>query len=42
MDDQFLRDLKKPPSPEFAARLRATLRTLPPSAVARIALAARD
>jgi hypothetical protein len=41
MDDQFLRDLKKPPSSEFAARLRATLRTLPPSAVARIAPQAR-
>ena len=41
MDDQFLRDLKKQPSPELAARLRATLRTAPPSAVARIAPAAR-
>lgn len=41
MDDQFLRDLKKQPTPEFAARLRATLRTLPPSAVARIAPAPR-
>jgi hypothetical protein len=40
MDDQFLRDLKKQPSPEFAARLRATLRSLPPSAVARVAPAA--
>jgi hypothetical protein len=37
MDDQFLRDLKKHPSPEFAARLRATLRALPPNAVARVA-----
>ena len=41
MDDQFLRDLKKQPASEFAARLRATLRALPPSAVARIAPAAR-
>lgn len=40
MDDQFLRDLKKQPSPEFAGRLRATLRALPPSAVARVAPAA--
>ena len=40
MDDQFLRDLKKQPNPEFAARLRATLRTLPPNAVARVAPAA--
>jgi hypothetical protein len=40
MDDQFLRDLKKQPNPEFAARLRATLRALPPNAVARIAPAA--
>jgi hypothetical protein len=40
MDDRFLRDLKKQPSPEFAARLRATLRATPPSAVARIAPAA--
>ena len=40
MDDQFLRDLKRSPPPELAARLRATLRTLPPSAVARIAPAA--
>ena len=40
MDDQFLHDLKKQPTPEFAARLRATLRTLPPNAVARIAPAA--
>jgi hypothetical protein len=40
MDDQFLRDLKKQPTREFAARLRATLRTLPPNAVARIAPAA--
>src|SRR5688572_23746734 len=37
MDDQFLRDLKKQPSTEFAARLRATLRALPPNAVARVA-----
>jgi hypothetical protein len=41
MDDQFLRDLKKQPSPEFAARLRATLRTVPPRAVARVAPAPR-
>ena len=41
MDDQFLRDLKKQPSPEFAGRLRATLHALPPSAVARVAPAAR-
>jgi hypothetical protein len=40
MDDRFLRDLKKRPSPEFAARLRATLRALPPNAVARVAPAA--
>jgi len=40
MDDQFLRDLKKQPNPEFAARLRATLRALPPNAVARVAPAA--
>ena len=40
MDDQFLRHLKKQPSPEFAGRLRATLRALPPSAVARVAPAA--
>jgi hypothetical protein len=40
MDDQFLRDLKKQPSTEFAARLRATLRALPPNAVARVAPAA--
>jgi hypothetical protein len=40
MDDQFLRDLKKQPAPEFAARLRATLRALPPNAVARVAPAA--
>jgi hypothetical protein len=37
MDDQFLRDLKKQPDPLFAARLRATLRALPPNAVARVA-----
>jgi len=37
MDDQFLRDLKKQPDPIFAARLRATLRALPPNAVARVA-----
>jgi hypothetical protein len=41
MDDQFLRDLKSQPNPEFAARLRATLRTVPPHAVARVAPAAR-
>ena len=40
MDDQFLRDLKEQPNPVFAARLRATLRTLPPNAVARVAPAA--
>lgn len=40
MDDQFLRDLKVQPSPEFAARLRATLRTPQPNAVASIAPAA--
>jgi hypothetical protein len=40
MDDQFLRDLKAQPNPEFAARLRATLRTAPPHAVARVAPAA--
>jgi hypothetical protein len=40
MDDQFLRDLKKQPDPLFAARLRATLRALPPNAVARVAPAA--
>ena len=41
MDDQFLRDLKAQPNPEFAARLRATLRAVPPNAVARVAPAAR-
>ena len=40
MEDQFLRDLRKQPSTEFAARLRATLRALPPNAVARVAPAA--
>jgi hypothetical protein len=40
MDDQFLRDLKRQPSPEFAARLRAALRTAPPHAAARVAPAA--
>lgn len=40
MDDQFLRDLKQAPPTEFAARLRATLRALPPNAVARVAPAA--
>ena len=40
MDDQFLRDLKAQPNPEFAARLRATLRAAPPNAVARVAPAA--
>lgn len=40
MDDQFLSDLKAQPNPEFAARLRATLRANPPNAVARIAPAA--
>ncbi len=40
MDDQFLRDLRKQPDPVFAARLRATLRALPPNAVARVAPAA--
>lgn len=37
MDDQFLRDLKAQPNPEFAARLRATLRAVPPNAAARVA-----
>jgi hypothetical protein len=37
MEDQFLRDLKRQPSPEFAARLRAALRTVPPHAAARVA-----
>ena len=37
MNDQFLRDLKKQPRPEFAARLRAELRALPPHAAARVA-----
>ena len=37
MDDRFLRDLKKQPNPAFAARLRATLREVPPHAVARVA-----
>jgi hypothetical protein len=41
MDDQFLRDLRKQPTPEFAGRLRATLRALPPRAVARVAPAAK-
>jgi hypothetical protein len=41
MDDQFLRDLKQQPSPEFAARLRAALRTVPPHAAARVAPAVR-
>jgi hypothetical protein len=41
MDDQFLRDLKSQPNTEFAARLRATLRTVPPHAVARVAPAVR-
>ena len=40
MDDQFLRDLKKQPRLEFAARLRAELRALPPHAAARVAPAA--
>ena len=40
MDDQFLRDLKVEPKPEFAARLRATLRAVPPHAAARVAPAA--
>ena len=40
MDDQFLRDLKAQPNPEFAARLRATLRAAPPHAGARVAPAA--
>jgi hypothetical protein len=40
MDDQFLRDLKAQPNPAYAARLRATLRSLPPNAVARVAPAA--
>jgi hypothetical protein len=29
LDDKFLRDLKQQPAPEFAGRLRATLRTVP-------------
>ena len=40
MEDQFLRDLKAQPNPEFVARLRATLRAVPPNAVARVAPAA--
>lgn len=40
MDDQFLRDLRKQPRPELAARLRAELRALPPHAAARVAPAA--
>jgi hypothetical protein len=40
VEDKFLRDLRAQPSPEFAARLRATLRTLPNNAVARVAPAA--
>jgi hypothetical protein len=32
LDDKFLRDLKKQPSPEFAGRLRSTLRALPSNA----------
>jgi hypothetical protein len=40
MDDQFLRDLKKQPSPEFAARLRATLHAAPPRTVPRLSPAA--
>lgn len=40
MDDQFLRDLRKQPSPEFAARLRATLRGAPSDAAAHAAPAA--
>ncbi len=40
IDDRFLRDLQAQPTPEFAARLRATLRALPPNAVARVAPAA--
>jgi hypothetical protein len=40
IDDQFLRALKSQPSPEFAGRLRATLRALPPNTVARVAPAA--
>jgi hypothetical protein len=40
MEDKFLRDLRAQPSPEFAARLRATLRTLPKHGVARVAPAA--
>ncbi|HEY5567701.1 MAG TPA: hypothetical protein VIM81_10705 [Gammaproteobacteria bacterium] len=33
MDDRFLRDLKRQPNPDFAARLRATLHTLPANVV---------
>ncbi len=35
LDDKFLRDLRQQPSPEFAARLRAQLRTVPSGAGAR-------
>jgi hypothetical protein len=41
MDDEFLRSLKEQPNPEFAARLRATLRSTP-SGPARSALDALD
>jgi hypothetical protein len=41
MDDQFLRDLKTPPSPEFAGRLRATLRAVPASSTGNVAAATR-
>lgn len=40
LDDKFLRDLKKQPAPEFAGRLRSTLRALPQTAGARSAPAA--
>jgi hypothetical protein len=40
MDDQFLRDLKAQPSPEFAARLRTALHAKPAAHVARIGSAA--
>jgi hypothetical protein len=40
MDDQFLRDLRAEPNPEYAARLRATLRAAPRSGAARVAPAA--
>lgn len=41
MDDRFLHDLKTQPDPEFAARLRAKLRSAPASAAPRAALPTR-